>query len=225
MQQRFAITVTAIAVAVAGFACGKKEDPEEFAKKQAEQLQKEKYGDMKVHKIEVPVAGGKKIACTDLVDIAKFGEYLQDEVELTDFNKHTRQKDASAVCKVIRSGERPSKEEQAKLLAQHGKLGVLGGDTYCEMRYYCSLPEQTDFEKNCQMRQNASGNRDLGVFACVTMSQRGPDDAFRYKLVEPDTGCVIDVLGGDSVVGEEIVKSCAKAGLESMKADVLDKYK
>jgi len=224
MQQRIAVIVIAIAVAVVGFACSKK-DPEEFAKKQAEEMQKQKYGDMKVNKIEVPVAGGKKIACADLVDITKFAQYLDDEVELEDFNKHTRQKDASAVCKVIRTGERPSREDQAKLLAQHGKLGVLGGDTYCEIRYYCSLPEQKDFEKNCATRPNASGNRDLGVFACVTMSQRGPDDAYRYKFVEPNTGCVLDVLGGDSVVGEELVKSCAQAALESMKPDVLDKYK
>ncbi len=225
MQQRFFVSAIAVAIAVAGFACGKSEDPEEFAKKQAEKIQKEKYGDMKVHKIEVPVAGGKRIDCTDLVDITKFAEYLDDEVELKDFNKYTRQKDTSAVCKILRSGERPSKEDQAKLLAQHGKLGVLGGDTYCEIRYYCSLPEQKDFEKKCQTRPNASGNRDLGVYACVTMSQRGPDDAFRYKLVEPDTGCVLDVLGGDSVVGEEIPKACARAALESMKADVLEKYK
>ena len=24
-----------------------------------------------------------------------------------------------------------------------------------------------------------------------SMSQRGPDDAYRYKFVEPDTGCVL----------------------------------
>jgi hypothetical protein len=222
MQLRILGLVSMLAVAISAGACGSKEDPEEFARKQAEQNQKDKFKEAAV-KVKVPVTGGKKIACTDLINVEVFAAALGQPIELKDFNKHTRQKSASAVCKLVHGGERPSKEEQAKLLAQHGKLGVLGGDPYCEIRAYCSLPEQTDFEKKC--REHSSGHRDLGVFSCVTISQRGPADAYRYKLVEPDTSCVLDILGGDSVVGDEIVRACAKAALESLTPSSLDNYK
>jgi hypothetical protein len=173
----------------------------------------------------VPVPGGAKIACADLVDVAKFAAALKNPVELQDFTAHTRQKDASAVCKIIRTGARPDKEEQAKLLAKHGRLGVLPGDPYCEIRYYCSFPEQTDFEKRC-VEGPKSAVTPLGtVPACVTLSQRGPEDAYRYRLVEPDTRCVLDIAGGPSAGDEQTVQACAQAAIDSATATSLDSYK
>jgi hypothetical protein len=211
-----------LAIAILAGACGKSEDPAEYARKQAEEAQKDKFKEPAV-RVKVPVVGGKKIACADLIpSVEPFTRALGQEVRLEDFNTHSRQKDASAVCKFIHAGERPSKEEQEKLLIQHGKLGVLGGDPYCEIRAYCSLPDQPDFEQKC--RERSSGHNDLGVFACVTISQRGPADAYRYKLIEPDTKCVLDILGGDSVVGDEIVRACAAAALEAITADSIKAY-
>lgn len=226
-MHRNLVAASVLALVFLASACGKSEDPKEYARKQAEALQKDKFKEPAV-KVNVPVQGGKKIACADIINVDAFnaalaGPLAGGTVTLEDFNAHSRQKDASAVCKLIMEGERPSKEEQEKLLIQHGKIGLIPGDGVCEIRAYCSLPDQPDFEKKC--REHGSGHRDLGVFACVTISQRGPADAYRYKLVEPDTKCVLDVLGGDSVVGDEIVRACAKGALDSMTADSLKNYK
>ncbi len=69
-----------------------------------------------------------------------------------------------------------------------------------------------------------TGNRDLGIFACVLQSQRAERDAYRYGFFEPDTGCFLDVLGGPSVTGTEIPVACSKVALEQITKASIAKY-
>ena len=215
--------VFALAIAIAGSACGKDEDPAEFARKQAEERQKKNFREG-AKKVKAPVQGGKKVACEDLVKPEIFSKYLEQEVTLTDFTAQSRQRSLSAECKLKMAGEVPTAEEQRKLLEQHGKVGAVAGDSICELRIDCSKPDTANFVEACT-KKNGNVTRDLGVQACVTISQRGPKDAYRYLVIEPDTGCVVDVLGGPSIVDEPMIKACAQAALESITASSLDKYK
>ena len=124
MTARFFIIGVVLALASAT-ACGDGEDEaKKFAEEQAKKLEKEKYGDNvgPAKKIDVPIMGGKRIACTDMItDLQAFKPLFNEEEDLTmkDFTRNSRQKGVNAVCKLNKGGEPLPPEEQAKLMERY----------------------------------------------------------------------------------------------------------
>jgi hypothetical protein len=186
-------------------------------------------------KVDVPVVGGHPIQCTDLFgDMKPFNDGISGAVgstqtvsmrQLDRKEQIKRQPGVNAICEFVRDGERPSAEEQKKMAEKTQRLGVLPGDFYCEVRVDCGKPNDENWEANCRKMMNHDGHRELGVFSCRMKSMRAENDAFRYKVYEPDTKCFLDVLGGHSVVDDPIPRACTKAAMELITNDSIAKYK
>lgn len=225
-----AATVALVVFGTAAPGCGKGgESAKEYAEAQAKKSQAEKRGNAVVETIEVPIKGGIRIECADLLtDLEQFNTGINDTVHLKQLDQRQqikRQPGVNAICELIRDGERPTAEEQQKMSAKTERLGTLPGDPYCEIRIDCGRPAMDDYESKCRSMEQHEANRDLGIFACVLKSQRAERDAYRFKFFEPDTGCFLDVLGGPSVTGNEIPLACAKAAMDQIKAESIAKYK
>jgi hypothetical protein len=231
MTIRALFAITAISLVLPSCSSDEK-SAAEYAEEQAAKLKKEKQAELpKLEKVKVPVMGGKRIECSDLLtDIDAFSAVLPNPVVLHQLDKVAqtkRQPGVNAICELVREGTPPTLEEQKKM-KEKGKterLGTLPGSAYCEIRVDCGRPMADDFESQCRKMMNHSGNRDLGIFACVMQSQRAERDAFRFKFYEPDTKCFIDVLAGHSEVGMEIPTACSKLAMEQITAASIEKYR
>ncbi|HUS68972.1 MAG TPA: hypothetical protein VMZ28_30760 [Kofleriaceae bacterium] len=177
-------------------------------------------------KIQMAVPYGKQVACADIFTVENFSKYVGDTIgEIKD--KSSSNKEASTSCSFLRGGEAPKNDQQLKKFEKENmKLGVLPGDEYCMVTAYCSMsnddPEQ--FQESCKARGDSS-NEQLGVFACVHMSQRGVENAYTYKVVDPETKCMLEVMGGPSVTDEALVQKCTTAALEEMAPNKLTSFK
>jgi hypothetical protein len=137
----------------------------------------------------------------------------------------------------MRAGEPPKDDAQlAQMKKENQKLGVLPGDEYCTIKLFCSYAtDDADFVDNCEKsakkeaatgsRTVYEGNTDLGQFACVRKTDRPPSDyAYTYRTIDKDTRCIFEVLGGPSVVQEELVQNCTKAAIQTIGPDDLKKF-
>jgi hypothetical protein len=203
-------------VAVLGLltaACGKsgKQQAEEEAQAEADRLQKQKEASGGVAKtIRPPVPGTAKIACTQLLDPAKFGEAIgeKEPMTLTDLTK--TEPDAASSCSVHRGGKRLTTKEQEALLKKEGRLGVLAGDELCNVTAYCYTIEAADrFKQKCKTKKDKD-DESMGTYACVQVVAQGIDDVSVYRFFDEDTKCIIQVRGGPSNVDNEIIRNCAK---------------
>jgi tRNA(Ser,Leu) C12 N-acetylase TAN1 len=208
-------TFLAVAVLLATACSGEKESIEEYNKKQAERLDSKKPQGKAV-KIETAVRGGTKIGCAQLIEVDKLTQLLEEKEPVALIDKTREDPEATSVCSVRRGGKLDPKkmEEQAKKTM---KLGVLAGDELCSITAYCSIPaDETKFREQCKNdmeKGNMKSSEVIGAFACIKVTQKGPDDAFTYKFIDADTRCVISVRGGPSVNDEAEVQRCAKAAL------------
>ncbi len=215
------------------FACSSSEDKPAESDKKAETKSKKSN----VKRVTLAVPAGKKIACSDLIpDLAKFREYAAEDIgEMKDRAKSIRA--ASASCAFVKGGEAPTSDAQLKKLkGENLKLGVLPGDVYCQATLYCSLStDDGDFKKKCEAdakreselgsRTIYEGNSSLGQFSCVRKSDRPPSDySYTYRTIDSDTRCIFEVIGGPSVVSEELVQNCTRAALESIGPQHLKKF-
>ena len=195
-------------------ACGKSgaKRAEEEAQAEADKLQKEKEKTGGVAKtIRPPVPGMSKIACTQLLDLAKFGELIleKEPVTLKDLSKS--EVDAASSCSIHRGGKRLSTKEQEALLKKEGRLGVLAGDELCNVTAYCyTIEEAEKFKSKCKARKDRD-DESMGTYACVQVVAQGIDDVFVYRFFDEDTKCILQVRGGPSNVDNEIIRNCAKA--------------
>jgi hypothetical protein len=171
-----------------------------------------------------PVPYGKHVACSDLVSAEKMSPYIGDTIgEVKDHSNANSE--ATAVCAFIRSGTPPSSNEQLKNYEKNNlKLGVLPGDEYCQVVAMCSYPtDLDDFKKKCEKEGN-SDNMALGQYACVRTTERGPDYAYTYRVIDPDTKCIFEVQGGPSVTDETLVQNCTKGVLETIGPDNIKNF-
>jgi hypothetical protein len=194
-------------------ACGKggAKQAEEEAQAEADRIQKEKEATGGVAKtIRPPVPGTAKIACTQLLDLAKFGEAIgeKEAVTLKDLTK--TEPDAASSCGVHRGGKRLTTKEQEALLKKEGRLGVLAGDELCNVTAYCyTIEEAQRFKEKCKTRKDKD-DESMGTYACVQVVAQGIDDVFVFRFFDEDTKCILQVRGGPSNVDNEIIRNCAK---------------
>jgi hypothetical protein len=217
----------ALVVAVLVFACSTDKPTPTAAEgdsKAVEGADKPKKKRSNVKHFVSPVPYGKQVACADLVDGAKFATFIGDEVgEVKDKNKNNAE--ATAVCGFIRAGAPPTTDAQLRAFKKNGmKLGVLPGDELCTVTAYCSYPADLDeFKKKCQ----ADGHREdssLGTFACVKEFQRAEAFAYTYRVIDAETQCIYEVMGGPSVTDEALVQSCTRAALETIGPENIKKF-
>jgi hypothetical protein len=205
-----------IVIAALGLVIGCGKDGAKRAEEEAQaeddriQAEKEKTGGV-AKTIRPPVPGTAKIACTQLLDITKFGEALgeKEPVTLKDLSKS--EPDAASSCSVHRGGKRLTTKEQEALLKKEGRLGVLAGDELCNVTAFCyTIEEQQRFKEKCKTRKDRD-DESMGTYACVQVVAQGVDDVFVYRFFDEDTKCILQVRGGPSNVDNEIIRNCAKA--------------
>lgn len=177
-------------------------------------------------KVQMAVPYGKQVACAEVFTVETFSKFIGDQIgEIKD--KSSSNKEASTSCAFHRAGEPPKTDAQLKKFKQEGlKLGVLPADEYCTVTAFCSMSNDDPeaFKKVCEERGD-TGNEQLGTFACVHQTQRGAEYAFTYKVVDQETKCMLEVMGGPSVTDEGLVQNCAKAALDDMAPNKLTNFK
>lgn len=182
-------------------------------------------------KITTATIAGQQVACADVFpDTAIFSEKMKLEVgAIKDLAKNNSS--ATMVCSLIRAGEVPEAAEQDEekelktLEEKYAKLGVLPGDSYCQISAYCSLSNDDDtFKQKCKEDGNQATTLN-GGFACLRITPKGPVDSYTYKFIEPDTRCLIEALAGPSVSDQELVKNCASAAHEAITASSMKNAK
>jgi hypothetical protein len=177
-----------------------------------------------VKKFESPVPYGKHVACADLVDGARFGTQIGDQIgEVKD--KSNSNSSATSVCSFIRAGAPPTSDAQLKAYKKNAmKLGTLPGDEYCTLTAFCSYPaDLEEFKKKCET-EGGREDTSLGQFACVKEYQRASDYAYTYRAIDPETQCIFEVMGGPSVTDEALVQNCTRAALETITPDNIKKF-
>ena len=168
-------------------------------------------------KIEMPVPAGRHVACTDLIpDLTPYSKGIGEEIGVLNDMTKTNTK-ATAMCALHKAGKAPKQNMNPQTELEKTAIhGVLPGDEYCTVSAYCSIfMEDEDFTEKCEK----DGNRltDLnGHGACVRETIRGPKYAYTYKMIEPDTRCLLEVMGGPSVTDENIVQGCSRAAVDSI---------
>jgi hypothetical protein len=169
-----------------------------------------------IERIPIAVPYGKQVACADVVDTALFAKYIGDKIgEVKDRSKSNSE--SNMACSLIRAGKPPTTDAQLHKFEREGmKLGVLPGDEYCQVTAYCSMStDEERFRKKCEAEHD-SGNEAVGQFACVHTTQRGTKQAYTYRAIDPDTRCLLEVMGGPSVTDEPLVQNCTRAALEDI---------
>jgi len=217
MKNRF-LLVTLLLVPALG--CKGEEPPPPAEQKPAETRRSN------IERIQMTVPYGKQAACTDVFDPAVFSQAIGDEIrEMED--RGSSNKEASLSCAFHRAGEPPKDDAQLRKYEQEGlKLGVLPGDEYCMVTAYCSLAADAEsFKKQCEQRGDSMNVSAVGQPACVHITQRGVENAYSYKVIDPETRCVLEVLGGPSVTDETLVQNCTRAALEDITPGELKNFR
>lgn len=201
-----------LASALSLIACSSGESVEDYNKKRAEAADK-KRPKSKVTKVKTALPGGVTIKCNDMLDVEKLTALMEekDPVRLQDM----KEIGPTSVCSIKRGGELMDQKKQAEESKRTGRLGVLAGDELCHATIHCSIPaSDKQFELDCKNKIEAGqrqSNDDIGTFACIKVTPKGPADAYTYKFIDPDSRCVMSVRGGPSVNDEAAVQKCAKA--------------
>jgi hypothetical protein len=169
-----------------------------------------------IERVSIAVPYGVQVSCSAVIDPALFSKYIGDKIgEVKDRSKSNS--DSSMTCALIRAGKPPTSDAQLRKFEREGmKLGVLPGDEYCQVTAYCSLvTDDEQFRQKCDAARD-SNNEAVGQFACVHTTQRGTAEAYTYRVIDPDTRCVLEVQGGPSVTDESLVQNCTRAALEDI---------
>jgi hypothetical protein len=177
-----------------------------------------------IERIPIAVPYGKRVDCASVVDMALFSKYIGGEIgEVKD--RGASNSEASMSCAFIRAGKPPASDAQLRKYQREGqKLGVLPGDEYCMVTAYCSMAtDEERFKKKCDADKD-SLSESVGQAACVHTSQRGTKYAYTYRVIDPDTRCTLEVMGGPSVTDEPLVQNCTRAALEDISLAELKNY-
>lgn len=184
--------------------------------------------------IKPPVAGESKLDCTKIIDLEKFTSALSEKEPLTLSDVSKTDKEAAAICNLNRGGKKIDAAGQAALSKKEGKLGVLPGDTLCQVTLRCSTIEEADkYKKKCEHQaaldakksmspfSGVRGDDTMGTFACVQIVPTGAHDAQVFKFFDADTKCVFEVRGGPSNQDNDLVRNCAKTARDTIGEDAL----
>lgn len=210
------LLAAALAAAATGCESGSKADPSPAAPVDPVAAPPPVKPGSNIQRVPIAVPYGKQVACADVIDMALFSRYISGEVgEVKD--RASSNSEATLSCAFIRAGKPPTTDAQLRKYQREGqKLGILPGDEYCMVTAYCSLAtDEERFKKKCDDDKDAV-NESVGQFACVHTSQRGTKEAYTYRVIDPDTRCVLEVMGGPSVTDEPLVQNCTRAALEDI---------
>jgi hypothetical protein len=216
--------VVAAALVAAGAGCSKRDDGSAKPTATGDSSSSVPAIKRKAERLQTAVPYGKHVDCHDLFPLEEFASRAQlDLGEIRDAGK--TDSSATSVCLFHRAGKAPAGKEQKRKLAAGGdRLGVMPGDEYCMVRVYCSLYEDSDeFLAKCEQRREQADDK-LGFPLCVRVTMAGERDRYSYKAFDPDTRCRIEVSGGPSVTGEEVVKRCTTAAVDIINTERLAKY-
>lgn len=206
---------TIVALVLAS-ACGdSKEKALEELRKQAE-ADRANAPKPQTKTITVPVPNEAKLPCTQVINVEAYQTALTEKDPLTLVDVTSKKGDAAADCNLVRGGKRLSDAEQAKLLKEKGRLGVLAGDMVCNVRLLCySFVTPEKFKERCAEKKERADNS-MGTFACVQTVISGIYDMEVYRFLDDDTKCVIEVRGGPSNTDNESVRACAKVARDTI---------
>lgn len=212
------------------FACGKENAGVEAAREEAEATLKQKMDKGEVPKtLKPPVSGETKLDCTKVIDAAAFTTALAEKEPLTISDASKTEKEATAICNLMRGGKPLSAAEQTALTKKEGKLGVLPGDPLCQVTLRCTTIEDPDkYRKKCEEQAAADlkrsmspfngvrGDDTMGNFACVQVVPTGAFDAHVFRFFDADTKCIFEVRGGPSNQDNDMVRTCAKTARDTI---------
>ena len=164
-----------------------------------------------------PLKRGTKVACEQLIDAAAFAKALGESDPLTVRDDSKQNVEAAGVCSLVRGGAPLSKAEQEKRLKLTGRLGVLPGDTVCEVAVYCWTYEDiAHAQQQCDVRGGARDKSMGATHACRELVAQGAGDVARYHVLDNDTGCMLRVNGGPANVDNESIYACARTALDTI---------
>jgi hypothetical protein len=183
-----------------------------------------------IKKITLTVPPGQQVPCETIFDVEGFAAATELDIgSLKDRSKSNSS--MTAVCAFHRAGEPPKDDKQlAEWTKNNRKLGVLPADEYCTVSLNCSVAtDEKSLQERCEKdRLNPVGmteyedNDSFGHYACVRKTDRPPEDwAYTYRIIDPDTKCLLEVMGGPSVTSEELVQKCTRAGMDQITLDKL----
>jgi hypothetical protein len=205
-------------VVVASLGCSKGENAgaEEAKRMAEEQLKGEKPVDVP-KTIRAPVPGRAKVPCEQLIaDPAAYQTALGEKDPLT-VKSLNDDADAAASCALVRGGKRPTSEaEQKAIVKTSGKLGVLPGDTLCQVTAFCwTLEEAERFKQKCKDKK-LKDDDSMGSYACVQVVAQGAADVNVYRFFDEDTKCILQVRGGPSNEDNASILACAKTARDTI---------
>lgn len=162
-------------------------------------------------KQRAPVAGSRRIECTQLIDMPAFREALGEKEPLAMRDVGKSAVDANASCSLLRGGRTPTPKEQEAIIKRTGKLGVLAGDELCNITAFCNTIEDPErFKKRCA-ELKMQDDESMGSFACVKINPQGSVDVKSFRFLDGETKCVIEVRGGPSMSDNDLITKCAQA--------------
>lgn len=162
-------------------------------------------------KQRAPVAGSRRIECTQLIDMPAFRETLGEKEPLAMRDVGKSAVDANASCSLLRGGRTPTPKEQDAIIKRTGKLGVLPGDELCNITAFCNTIEDPErFKKRCA-ELKMQDDESMGSFACVKINPQGAADVKSFRFLDAETKCVIEVRGGPSMSDNDFITKCAQA--------------
>jgi hypothetical protein len=188
------------------FACGKENAGVEAAREEAEAALKQKMDKGEVPKtLKPPVSGETKLDCTKVIDAAAFTTALGEKEPLTISDASKTEKEATAICNLMRGGKPLSAAEQTALTKKEGKLGVLPGEQAA-----------ADLKRSMSPFNGVRGDDTMGNFACVQVVPTGAFDAHVFRFFDADTKCIFEVRGGPSNQDNDMVRTCAKTARDTI---------
>jgi hypothetical protein len=211
-------------------ACDKGNSAVEEARRQEEEALKEKQANGTLPKaIKPPVSGTSKLPCSQVIDIEKYASAFGEKESMTVKDVSKAEPDAVSSCDLVRGGKKLTDADQQALLKKEGKLGMLAGDTMCNVTLFCSTIEDPDrFKKKCEEQAAADLKKSqspfagmraddtMGNFACVQVVPTGAFDAMVYKFFDADTKCIFKVRGGPSTQDNDMVRKCAQTARDTI---------
>jgi len=211
-------------------ACDKGSAGIEEARKQAEEELKAKASSGELPKtIKPPVAGSAKLPCSQVIDAEKFKTELGETEPITVNEVTKNEAEAASSCDLVRGGKKLTEAEQKALIKKEGRLGMLAGDTICNVTLLCSTIEDPDkYKARCLERAARDAKRPqapfageraddtMGSFACVQVVPTGSFDAQVFRFFDPDTKCVFQVRGGPSNQDNDLIRKCAQTARDSI---------
>jgi len=216
----------AVAVVVAGigavgtFGCGSSENAGiEEARRLREEEAKQKAPVSAAKTMSPPVPNRSKLPCEQLIDLPAFQSAL-GEKEPISVKAVNNEAEATASCAIVRGGKRPNEAEQQQLIKTNGRLGILPGDTICEVAAFCWTFNTLELlKKKCKETKRQDDDSTLGGYACVRVVPTGSADVNLFQLYDEDTKCVLQIRGGASQTDNTTIAACAKTARDTIGRD------